>query len=306
MLVWLPPEGPERGELSGLSAAVTLGTFDAGWRDAPDRDEVEVLVAPSVLADDVRAAVGELPALRLVQTLSAGVDWLGAAVPERVTLCDGSGIHDGPVAEWAMAAILAMAKRLPECLDAQARGAWSQSDVEPAELAGACVLIVGHGSIGRALEARLAPFDVELLRVARSAHEGVHAVGELRELLPRADVVVVLVPLTSGTAGLLDADMLAAMRPGALLVNAARGAVVETAALVEALQEGRIRAALDVTDPEPLPPGHPLWSAPGTLITPHVAGLTPGFLPRAYRFVSRQLARYVADEPLENVVRDGY
>ena len=177
------------------------------------------------------------------------------------------------------------------------------------------MLIVGYGAIGAALEARLTPFEVEVVRVARSARPGgqgpevtgpvVYGVAELPALLPDADVVVLLVPLTDATRGLVDADFLARMKPGALLVNVARGAVVDTDALLVALNEGRITAALDVTDPEPLPPDHPLWSAPGVLVSPHVGGASSAMWPRAYRVVREQLDRFAAGEPLANVVRPG-
>ena len=177
------------------------------------------------------------------------------------------------------------------------------------DLAGKTVLIVGYGSIGVAIEARLAPFGVNIVRVARSPRKEpqVFAVGELRKLLPEADVVVAIVPLTAETRGLIGAAELALMKPGALLVNAARGPVVVTDALVEALQQNRLRAVLDVTDPEPLPAGHPLWSAPNCMITPHVGGSTPEFIHRAFRFGAEQVRRFIAGEELENVVTDaGY
>jgi phosphoglycerate dehydrogenase-like enzyme len=167
-------------------------------------------------------------------------------------------------------------------------------------------MILGYGAIGAAVEQRLAPFDVEVLRVARHARAGVHAVEELGSLLGTADIVVVLLPLTPATRGLLDGDLLALLRPGALLVNAARGPIVDTAALVELLEAGRVRAALDVTAPEPLPAGHPLWDAPGVLITPHFAGDTPAAERRAFALVGEQVRRYIRSEPLANVVKDGY
>ncbi len=171
------------------------------------------------------------------------------------------------------------------------------------------MLIVGYGSIGEAIEARLTPFGVTVLRVARRARETprVSAIGELHELLPLADVVVLIVPLTEETRGMFGAAEIGLMKHGALLVNAARGPVVVTEALVEALTEHRIRAAVDVTDPEPLPVGHPLWTAPNCLITPHIGGSTPEFIYRAFRFAAAQVQRFTAGEPLENVVTEaGY
>jgi phosphoglycerate dehydrogenase-like enzyme len=264
--------------------------------------EVEFLVP---LSGDgrLREALPRMERLRVIQTLSAGIDWL-PPIPPGVKLCDASGTRDIAVAEWAMAAILASMKDFGELRDSQRghRWEWRQGD----ELAGATVLILGYGSIGRALERRLAPFEVELIRVARHAHDGVHSGDELRALLPSADVVVVLLPLTPETTGLLDANLLARLRPGALLVNAARGAILETPALVELLRAGRVRAALDVTDPEPLPPDHPLWDSPGALITPHLAGDTVAADRRAFALIGEQVRRYLRGEPLVNVVREGY
>lgn len=254
----------------------------------------------------MRDAMQQLDDLRVVQTLSAGVDWLVDHVPPGVTLCDAAGVHDVPVSEWTMAAILAMQRELPLQLGWQQTASWHRPGPETDDLEGSTALILGYGSIGRAVEARLAPFGVDIVRVARTQREGVHALAELPSLLPRADVVVVLLPLTSATRGLVDARFLASMRDGTLLVNAARGSIVETAALLAEVQQRRLRAALDVTDPEPLPDGHPLWSAPGVLITPHTAGSSKRFASRAWRLVADQVGRYQRGEPLQNVVVNGY
>ncbi len=248
--------------------------------------------------------MSRMPRLRVVQTLSAGVDRLVGLVPAGVTLCDAGGTRDVPVAEWVLAAILASTKDLGELRDRQREHRWEWR--RSCELAGSSVLILGYGAIGAAVEARLAPFDVEIIRVARRARRGVHSADELQSLLGLADIVVVLLPLTPATTGLLDADLLARLRPGALLVNAARGPIVDTAALLELLQAERIRAALDVTDPEPLGADHPLWDAPGLLLTPHLAGDTLAAERRAFGLVGDQVRRYLAGEPLRNVVEDGY
>ena len=151
----------------------------------------------------------------------------------------------------------------------------------------------------------LAPFHVEPVRVARTARSTppVHAIGELDDLLPQAEVVILILPSTAESYHLIGARQLSLMRQGALLVNAARGPIVDTDALVESLNAGHIRAALDVTDPEPLPDGHPLWSCPNLLITPHVAGSSPQFAPRSLRTAADELRRYIAGEPLQNVVQ---
>jgi phosphoglycerate dehydrogenase-like enzyme len=269
-----------------------------------------------------------LRGVKVVQSMMAGVDWIRPWLPKDVVLCDGRGIHDISASEWVLAAILTATKRFPHYRDMQLREEWKgqasipngfldvggaqvgQYAVLGDDLAGKTVLIVGYGSIGVAIEARLKPFEVKkILRIARSARKepGVFAVGELRRLLPEADVVVAIVPLTAETRGLIGAEEIALMKPGALLVNAARGPIVNTDALVEALQQNRLRAVLDVTDPEPLPARHPLWSAPNCMITPHVGGSTPEFIHRAFRFGAEQVRRFIAGEELENVVTDaGY
>jgi phosphoglycerate dehydrogenase-like enzyme len=252
----------------------------------------------------IEALLPRMPALRVIQTLSAGVDTLLAITPPGVTLCDASGTRDVPVSEWVLAAVLASQKVLPELRDRQREHDWHWR--QTSELAGSTVMILGYGAIGAAVEARLKPFEVRVIRVARRARAGVHAVDELRTLLPLAQIVIVLLPLTPSTTGLLDAETLERLPSGALLVNAARGQIVDTAALLELVAAGRLRAALDVTDPEPLPADHPLWDAPGVLLTPHLAGDTIAAERRAFALVGEQVRRYSRDEPLANVVEHGY
>jgi len=286
-----------------LPASVALGLIPREGRLPEAIRRAEFLV-PSARDARILEQLPEMPDLRVIQTLSAGLDWLLAHLPTGVTLCDASGTRDAAVAEWVLAAILAATKALPELRDRQHEHRWEWC--RSRELAGSTVMILGYGRIGAAVEARLAPFEVELVRVARGARAGVHSVDDLRKLLGLADVVVVLLPLTPATTGLLDADLLARLRPGALLVNAARGPIVDADALLESLRAERIRAVLDVTDPEPLPADHPLWDAPGVLITPHFAGDTIAADRRAFALVGDQVRRYVNGEPLANVARDGY
>ncbi|HEX6684138.1 MAG TPA: 2-hydroxyacid dehydrogenase [Candidatus Limnocylindrales bacterium] len=304
MRVWIPHEAG-RGF---LPQGVEVEVYPGG--DAPlpgDPAGVELWTPPFLSSGNVVALAGRMPRLRAIQLLSAGADaWVGRT-PEGVALCDARGVHDSSTSEWVVTAILASLRRFDHFARAQAGHRWSYAEVAPTdELAGKRVLIVGAGSIGAALAARLAPFEVSVTHVARTARDGVHGVDELPRLLPEADIVVVLVPLTDQTRGLVDAGFLAAMRDGALLVNAARGPVADTAALTKELGAGRIFAALDVTDPEPLPADHPLWSVPGLLLTPHVAGSVRGLLPRAYRLVGDQVRRLLAGEELINRVWDGY
>lgn len=252
---------------------------------------------PSPADDEFLAA---LPRLRLVQLLSAGAERFAGRLPEGVVLCNARGAHTPATAEWAMAAVLAAQRGLPHFVREQDAGRWSSSTQR--SLFGARVLVVGAGDIARAVGRMLDGFGVDLTYVARSARDGVRSIGELPALLPHADVVVLLLPVTEETVGMVDAAFLAAMPDDALLVNAARGVVVDTDALLAELQQGRLRAAVDVTDPEPLPQGHPLWSAPGLLLTPHVGGAIPATNERAAAAVTDQLVRVLTGQPLANVV----
>lgn len=266
-----------------------------------------------------------LRGVRVVQSVLAGVDWLLKFLPRDVILCDARGVHTASTSEWVLTAILASYKYLPLYGDIQRAAAWPRRKeaeehyktlhatqrrfyppVLVEELHGQRVLIVGYGDIGKAIEARLQPFGVTVDRIARTAREGVAAIGELPSLLPSADIVVLVVPFTPETDGLIGECELSLMKQGALLVNAARGPVVRTEPLLAALRGGRIRAALDVTDPEPLPDGHPLWSAPNLLLTPHVAGSTPQFMVRAMQLAGQQIVRAMRGEPLQNVVKGDY
>ena len=266
--------------------------------------DVEFVVLSFEIADRLPGLFDELPGLRVAQSLSAGVDWLLPKVPPGIIVCRAVGVHDGPVSEWVVAAILAMQRRLPAFIEFQQRAEWNRKGAEPAtidDLEGHTVLVVGHGSIGRALGARLAPFGAQVIGVARHARDDAQPVSALPDLLPQADEVVDLLPLTPETEKFVDAAFLARMKPGALFVNAGRGKTVDTEALLEALRSGRIRAALDVTDPEPLPSDHPLWRAPNILITPHVAGSVARWEPRGYWFAGDQVRRYAAGQPLLGV-----
>ena len=299
-LVWLPFDPELLGDPpDGLRYEVVEGT-----EDVPDSvGDVEFYVPP-YFAGTVTDVLARMTGLRVVQALTAGVDNLRRDIPGGVTLCNGRGIHDASTAELALTLTLASLRGIPGFVRAQERHAW-QGGWHPA-LADKRVLLVGYGAIGEAVEARLRPFEVEVVRVARRARDGVHPIDELPALLPDADVVILIVPLTDETRGLADAGFLAAMKDGALLVNVARGPVVDTEALLAALASGRIRAALDVTDPEPLPAGHPLWDAPNLLVSPHVGGSSSAMWPRAHRLVRDQLHRFAAGEPLVNVMAGEY
>jgi phosphoglycerate dehydrogenase-like enzyme len=302
--LWIPAGTPQ-GRRTDLSGAANLHDYPAAGPWPDHLGHADMLVA----GHDVGAAleaVSRLDGLRVVQTLSAGVDRIVDSLPAGITLCDASGVHDVGVAEWIVMAILASNRRLPQLFEAQQAATWRHDGSRGDELSGSSAIILGHGSIGRAVELRLAPFGVDVVRVARTERHGVHALADLPALLPSADILVILLPLTPETRGLVSDELLSRLKPGALIVNASRGAVVDTPALMAALMDGRIRAALDVTDPEPLPDGHPLWSMPGVLITPHVAGDVSGEEDRAWALVADQVERLARGEPLRNVVVDGY
>ncbi|WP_205470852.1 2-hydroxyacid dehydrogenase [Nocardioides sp. SYSU D00038] len=300
-LVWLPFEPEQLGDPPDSLRYEVVDTLD----QVPDSvSEVELWVPPYLMSSDVADVLPRMTSLRVVQTLTAGVDNVRDRVPDGVTLCNGRGIHDTSTAELALTLVLAAMNGVPTFVRDQDRHLWPPT--WRTALADRRVLLVGTGSVGRAIEARLAPFEVDVVRVARTARDGVHAIDELPDLLPDADVVILVVPLTDETRGLVDADLLGRMKDGALLVNLARGAVVVTEDLVDALRSGRIRAAVDVTDPEPLPSGHPLWDAPNLLVSPHVGGASTAMWPRAHRLVRDQLYRFAAGEPLANVMTGAY
>mgnify|MGYP001424438986 CR=1 FL=1 len=308
--VWLPMPVDE---IEGLPEGLTYRFWDGGDDgDQPfpgDPADCVCYVMPYMkpLATRLRP-LPRMVRLRVLQTLTAGVDDvlenLSCVVPG-VQVCNARGVHDASTAELALALILASLRGIPDFVTAQPAGRW-ESGFRPA-LADRSVLIVGYGAIGAAVEDRLVPFEVaRVARVARSARTTergpVHALADLPALLPDADVVVVTTPLDDSTRGLVNAGFLARMKDGALLVNVSRGPVVDTKALLAELETGRLTAALDVTDPEPLPPDHPLWRAPGVLISPHTGGPTSAFKPRATRLIATQLSRYAAGEPLHNLV----
>jgi len=292
-------------------------------RDLDHEVELEVWIPDPYPTRNTRI-VPHLRGVKLVLSMMAGTEWIPGAMGPYVTICNARGAHNVPTAEWTLSAILTMLKHFPLFLDMQRSGEWKRrseaskeyaaisGDLEPhyppvmlEELTGKTVLLVGYGSIGKDIERMLAPFHVELIRVARTTRENptVHAVSALDAFLPKAQVVVLILPATAESHWLIDSRQFGLMKAGTLLVNAARGPIVNTDALVEALRSGRIRAALDVTDPEPLPLDHPLWKCPNLLITPHVGASSPEFARRSLKIAADELRRYMAGEPLCNVVQ---
>ncbi len=277
----------------------------------PPQEDLEIVVPPYLGLDEAKLRrLGDCPRLRAVQLVTAGYENVVPHLPPGVTLANGAGIHDTSTAELAITLMLASLRGIPEAVRAAGAGRWEPMNGRTS-LADRRVLVLGYGSIGRAIAGRLLAFETSVTAVASRARAGddlvdvVHGTDELPDLLPEHDIVVLVVPLTDHTRHLVDADFLGAMPDGALLVNVARGAVVDTDALLAACATGRIRAALDVTDPEPLPDGHLLWSTPGVLITPHVGGATTAFAPRALTLLRAQLTAYGRGEDLAHVVATG-
>jgi phosphoglycerate dehydrogenase-like enzyme len=246
------------------------------------------------------ALMARMPNLEAVQLLTAGYENALRFLPPGVILCNAGGVHDASTAELAVGLILASLRGIDTFARAMPSGSWLYGRREA--LADKRIVVVGAGGVGQAIRRRLESFETDVIMVGRTAREGVHDVGDLPALLGAADVVILAVPLTGDTAGMVGREFLAQIPDGSLVVNVARGPVIDTEALVEQVALGRIRAALDVTDPEPLPPDHPLWNLPGVIISPHVGGNTSAFLPRARLLVAEQLHRFAGGETLHFMV----
>lgn len=289
----------------GLSVPpdVAVLRYDGPGRPIAHLDRVRFYVPPYLGVTADLSLMARMPALEVCQLPTAGFDHALAHLPAGVLLCNAAGVHDASTAELAVALILARLRGIDAMARAMPAGVWASGRMSA--LADRRVLVLGAGGIGRALAARLRPFDCEVILVGRSARDDIRGADEVPALLAGADVVVLAVPLDDATRGLVDAAFLARMRDGALLVNVSRGAVVVTAALLAEVRSGRLQAALDVTDPEPLPADHELWRSPGVLISPHVGGNTSAFLPRMRALLADQLARWQRGESLHHVVATG-
>lgn len=299
----LVPEDEGEAALAGV-AGVEVVRYDPDGVLPAEAARAQVLVPPFLAPASAVSIVERLPELRLVQLLTAGAEaWVGR-LPDGVALSDCRGAHSGATAEWIVGALISVYRHFPQFVRAQDARRWDYHVTDT--LAGKRVLIVGAGDVAEHTVRRLAPFEVTTTLVGRRARPGVHGIDEVHELLGRHDACVVIVPLTDATRRLVDAEFLAAMPDSALLVNAARGPVADTDALTAELTSGRLMAALDVTDPEPLPADHPLWAAPGLFLCPHVGGSVPGRLERAYRIAAEQIAAFARGEDPPNLVVDGY
>ncbi|WIX88804.1 2-hydroxyacid dehydrogenase [Amycolatopsis sp. DG1A-15b] len=293
LLPWTDIDVPE-----GLGAAY----YDGVGAPPADLGDVEFYVLPYDRGPEPPKLIGELPSLRVVQSLSAGVETLVPLLPDGVSLANGRGLHDLSVAEHALALIHSAQRDLPRWFAQQTRGEWVREHTR--SLADSRVLLVGYGSIGQAVERQLVAAEAVVTRVASRPRpaEDVHGVAELPALLPEADIVVLILPDTPATRGLIGPGELAALPDDALVINVGRGTAIDTDALLAETRTGRLRAGLDVVDPEPLPADHPLWTVPGVVITPHIAGGSASFYPRAKKLAAEQLRRYAKGEELLNLV----
>jgi phosphoglycerate dehydrogenase-like enzyme len=277
VLVSHEPDDQVGGRLLAALPDVQVLPYDPTTeRLTGQQQAAEVLVPPYRGSHRPIGLLAQLPALRMVQLLSAGADEWQADVPADVLLSTARGAHARPVAEWVLSAILTQLRQWPALVRAQDEHIWAHRRFELDTLADKRVLVLGAGAIGTATAELLRAFSARPTLVARSARPGVYPVTELGALLGEHQVLVITAPLTTETERLVDAAMLAALPDGALVVNAGRGRIVDTAALVDEVKSGRLRAALDVTDPEPLPADHPLWTSPGVIISPHSARTVPG------------------------------
>lgn len=260
---------------------------------------VDLAVRPYSVA---AAGLETLDATRLgvVQSQALGFDGVADTLPDGITYCNAVGVHEESTAELAVALLLASQREIDRYV--RETGQWNRRFT--ASLIDRRIMLLGYGGIGKELEKRLDGFGAELVRVASrrrdDEHGTIHGIDELASLLPTVDVVVLAVPLTADTTGLVDDAFLAALPEGAVVVNVSRGTVVDTDAVVR--QGGRVRLAADVTDPEPLPPAHPLWTTPGVLISPHVGGMSSAMRPRIEAVDRRQIALLQAGDDLADVV----
>ncbi len=307
MRVWVPYESMQeaRERLGELPDNVDLDLYTGG--PFPDTaDQVEFYTNPYLGGTDAWQRLGELPKLKVVQIQSAGYEDILPYIPDGVTLCNAAGVHDASTAELAVALSLALGRHLDDFARNQVTGSWSRTGFG-SSIADKRVTIVGYGHIGQAIERRLAGFEVaSVTRVARRARTEpvpVHPITELHEVLRRTDVLFLITPLTPDTERMIDKEALAQLPDGAQVINVGRGRLIDTDALVAETGSGRLTAGLDVTDPEPLPSDHPLWSIPGVLIAPHVGGASSAFFPRSAALIAAQIRRYATGQSLENVIR---
>lgn len=271
--------------------------------ESADLSEIEFYVPPYMSGRSGLQKIRSMLNLKVLQMPNAGYDDALEYLPLGVTLCNGRGIHDASTAELAVGMTIASLRGFSDFVHAQDRGEWKHARYR--SMNDLTIGIVGYGSIGQTIARNLSGFDVRVVGFSKSGRDGSIKMADFDTYLPSLDVVILILPLNDETKHYFDSRRLALLKDGALLVNVARGQIVDTDALLNELNSGRIIAALDVTDPEPLPVNHPLWTAKGVFIAPHVGGNTSAFEPRARRLIESQLERFVSGKPLENIIVDG-
>jgi phosphoglycerate dehydrogenase-like enzyme len=287
------------GDLN-LPAGITHLPTDGIAPAAGDLDSIEFYVPRYMGGPAAIAMIPEMKSLKVIQSPNAGVDDVLKIRPDGVTLCNAAGVHDASTAELAVALAIASRRGFAAFARDQVAGNWGHERMS--SLTDSNVAIVGYGNIGKTIAGMLGNFEVTITAFTRSGSDGSLTFDHFDRLLPTFDVIILILPLTDQTHHLMNAQRLAAMKDGAALINVARGPVVDTEALIAELNSGRITAGLDVTDPEPLPHGHPLWSAKNVIITPHVGGDSEAFIPRGRKLVQEQMARYASGQPLLHIV----
>ena len=289
--------------LRPLPDRVRVEVWDAG---DPPAERIDLVVVPYMNMGAFLRRLADVE-VSLVQSQTIGYDGMKDLLPAGLRLANATTVHETSTAELAVALTLAVQRHIDEFAVNGRRGTWAPVEVE--SLADRRVLVLGYGGVGKAIAARLAPFEVELVPVASRARDEdgvhVHGIDELADLLPTVDIVVASLPGGEKTTGLIGDRELSALPDGALVVNVGRGTLIDTDALVAHAKAGRIRAALDVTDPEPLPEDHPLWGLPGVLISPHIGGATSAMHPRVVSLILRQIDHLLAGEEPENIVIGG-
>ena len=283
-----------------LPQGMTHAPTDGVAPFAEDLESIEFFVPKYMGGPAAISMIDQMKSLKVIQSPNAGVDDLLAVLPQGVTLCNAAGVHDASTAELAIALSIASRRGFSDFARNQVAGTWVHE--RKPSLTDSNIAIVGFGNIGKMIASMLKPFDVKVSGFSNSGRDGSFTMDRFDAMLPTFDVVILIVPLNSGTRHFMNATRLRAMKDGAALVNVARGPIVDTDALINELNTRRITAALDVTDPEPLPDGHPLWSAPNLIITPHVGGDSEAFLPRGRKLVEEQAERFVTGVPLLHIV----
>jgi phosphoglycerate dehydrogenase-like enzyme len=290
---------------SNLSApeGITLLSPDNFPLDSADLSQVDMYVPSYMGGANALSYAAKMPNLKILQMLNAGYDDAMAYLRPGLTLCNARGVHDASTAELAVGLAIASRRGFAEFIREQATGTWNHRRF-PA-LSDSKVGIIGFGSIGKEVARKLSGFDVSITAFTQSGRDGTVKIDDLDKHLPQLDIVILILPLSDSSRHMFNAARLASMKDGALIVNVARGPIIETEALIKELNSRRIYAALDVTDPEPLPQGHPLWSAPNLIVVPHVGGNSEAFEPRGRALIESQLKLLAAGNPLEHVVAQG-